>query len=425
MGGGARARWLAAAALAVALAACGGTATSAGAGRQATLPGAWPAEWDEERIERFLAPSFPRSDLARRSIAIRELRRAAARDAIAAIVDPRAETFAEADGWLADREPVVALEMGGEARAYPLQVLTWHELVNDTVGGAAVLVSYCPLCNTAITFERAVGGRPRTFGVSGLLRHSNLVMYDHATESLWEQATGEAIAGRETGERLRFLPSPIVSYGDFKAAFPQGTVLARQGGGTRAVLHAIEVGGTTTFEWVEVEPGPGEFSWAYGFTPYSEYDEPGSAPWYETGAPLDERLDPKARVLGLERAGRAVAVPFAVLEERLVVPLELDGQPLVVFWQPGTSSTLDAAEIASGRDVGAAAAYVPSIDGRALTFEARDGAIVDRETGSTWSVLGAATAGPWAGARLTPVVARDALWFAWSAFYPATELVAP
>ena len=422
--GGARARARAAAALAVALAACGAAATSADVPARGPLRGAWPADWDEQRIEQFLAPRFPLSDLSQRSVALAALRRGAARDAIAAILDPSVEALADADGWLAGTEPVVALEIGGEARAYPLQVLTWHELVNDTLSGASVLVSYCPLCNTAITFERSVRGQPRTFGVSGLLRHSDLVMYDHTTESFWEQATGKAIAGRETGERLRFLPSPIVSYRDFKATFPHGTVLARQGGGTRAVLEPIELGNDTVFQWVEVAPEPGEFSWDYGFTPYSEYDEPGSEPWYETDSPPDGRLEPKARVLGLEHGDRAVAVPFAVLEERRVVALDLAGQSIVVLWQPGTSSALDAAELASGRDVGAAAAYVPSLDGRALTFEAREGALVDGETGSTWSVLGAATAGPLAGSRLTPVVARDALWFAWSSFYPTTELVA-
>jgi hypothetical protein len=139
----------------------------------------------------------------------------------------RASTVAEADEWLKPNEPMVLIEAGGEARAYPIQILIWHEIVNDTVGGAPVTVTFCPLCNTAIAFERTVGGRVLDFGTTGRLRFSNLIMYDRQTETWWQQATGAAIAGELIGTQLVFHPAAIIAWSDFKAAHASGKVLSR------------------------------------------------------------------------------------------------------------------------------------------------------------------------------------------------------
>ena len=138
------------------------------------------------------------------------------RDGIPSIDEPHFVLVDEAAGWLADNEPVIALEIDGDARAYPLQILTWHEIVNDVVGGVPVAATFCPLCNSAITFDRRLGDEVLEFGTSGLLRNSDLVMYDWTTESLWQQLTGEAIVGDLAGEQLAFLPSAIVSAADFR-----------------------------------------------------------------------------------------------------------------------------------------------------------------------------------------------------------------
>ena len=145
------------------------------------------------------------------------------RDGIPSIDEPEFVSPDEAEEWLADNEPVIALEIDGDARAYPLQILTWHEIVNDTVGGVPVAVTFCPLCNSAITFDRRLDGEIYEFGTSGLLRNSDLVMYDRTTESLWQQFTGEAIVGDLVG-RAAGVPALVPrQLCRLSAAFPEGT----------------------------------------------------------------------------------------------------------------------------------------------------------------------------------------------------------
>jgi len=120
------------------------------------------------------------------------------KDGIPALDAPRFVTVSEADAWLKPNEPVISFQIGSDARAYPIQMLIWHEIVNDTVGGVPVAVTFCPLCNTAIVFERTVSGRVLDFGTTGRLRFSNLLMYDRQTESWWQQAIGQAIIGQLT-----------------------------------------------------------------------------------------------------------------------------------------------------------------------------------------------------------------------------------
>ena len=143
------------------------------------------------------------------------------RDGIPPLDSPSFVSPDDADAWLANREPVISFELNGEAKAYPLQILTWHEIVNDEVGGVPVIVTFCPLCNSAIVFDRRLDGVVLDFGTSGRLRNSDLIMWDRQTESWWQQLTGEAIIGKLTGHTLEFLPAPIVSWADFKAAHPR------------------------------------------------------------------------------------------------------------------------------------------------------------------------------------------------------------
>ena len=171
------------------------------------------------------------TDWTKRTISLSELiagiQQPDPRDVIQPIDDPQFDTVGDAAQWLVDREPVVALELEGEARAYPLRILTSHEVVNDVVGDRSVVVSYCPLCNSAVTFDRELDGQVLRFGVSGLLRNSDLVMWDRQTESLWQQIGGEAIVGSMVGATLDLLPAPVVTWAQFKANFPDGLVLSQ------------------------------------------------------------------------------------------------------------------------------------------------------------------------------------------------------
>jgi hypothetical protein len=146
------------------------------------------------------------------------------KDGIPSIDDPAFETVAEVSG-MSETEPVIGLIVNGDARAYPLKILIWHEIVNDTVGGVPVTVTYCPLCNSSIVFERAVDGRVLDFGTTGKLRNSDLVMYDRQTESWWQQFSGTAIVGAMTGTELKILPSRLESWALFKDRAPDGKVL--------------------------------------------------------------------------------------------------------------------------------------------------------------------------------------------------------
>lgn len=315
------------------------------------------------------------------------------RDGIPSIDDPQFVSPEEASEWLAGNEPVIALELEGEARAYPLQILTWHEIANDEVGSVPVAVTFCPLCNSALTFDRRLDGEVLEFGTSGLLRHSDLVMYDRTTESLWQQFTGDAIVGDLAGKQLTFIPSAVISFDDFREAHPDGQVLSRETGYTRP----------------------------YGENPYAGYDTIGQNPFLFQGE-VDGRLPAMARVVTVSVGDADAAYPYTVLEEEGVVNDSVGGQDLVVFFKPGTSSALGARVIAEGANVGGTNVFDPSVNGEKLTF-VRDGeTIVDEQTGSEWNMLGEAVAGELAGTALTPIVHGDHFWFSWAAFKPETVI---
>ena len=313
------------------------------------------------------------------------------KDGIPAIDQPEFVALAEADGWLGDREPVVVIERNGTVRGYPWQILIWHEIVNDEVGGEPVSVTYCPLCNTAIAFDRRVGDRILDFGTTGKLRHSDLVMYDRQTETWWQQATGEAIIGELTGTSLKFLSAPTVSWADFKKAYPDAVVLSRETGHNRP----------------------------YGQSPYGGYD---------TGQPFlfrgqsDGRLPTMARVVVVKLGEAAVVYPLETLRKEKAINHQVGAAPVVLFYRAGIASAVDTRRIADGRDVGATAVYLRTVDGRSLSFRAFADGYTDIETGSRWSFFGEAVEGPLAGQRLEQAVHYTPFWFAWAAFAPETPI---
>ena len=315
------------------------------------------------------------------------------RDGIAPLDEPSFVSPGDAHAWLDPSEPVIAFELNGDRRAYPLQIMTWHEIVNDVVGGVPVTVTFCPLCNSAIAFERTLDGVVYDFGTSGNLRHSDLVMWDRQTESWWQQLTGEAVVGALAGNRLSLLPAAIVSWEDFRAASDDGQVLSRDTG----------------------------FDRRYGTNPYSGYDRADNPPFLFRGD-LDGRLLPKERVAAVSIGDIDAAFPFAVLETERVVNYSLDGADLVVLFKPGTRSALDRSVIIDSREIGAAAVFDPHLNGQKLTFQIEDDQFKDVETGSTWNILGTAVDGPLAGEKLTQIVHGDHFWFAWAAFRPDTKI---
>jgi hypothetical protein len=259
-----------------------------------------------------------------------------------------------------------------------------------------VLVTFCPLCYTAIAFDRRLepGGTVYDFGTTGNLRHSDLVMWDRQTESWWQQFGGDAIVGELTGARLTFLPAQIVSWETFKATYPQGDVLSRETG----------------------------FSRPYGRNPYPGYDDINSRPFLFDGA-TDGPLPPMERVVGVVLGDEAVAYPFPALAESRLIEDTVDNQEIVVFWAPGAGSAVDSGDITAGRDIGQTGVYRRELEGQVLTFAAKDdGTFRDDETGSTWDIAGQSVAGPLEGERLAPVPGTVVFWFAWAAFQPEGRL---
>ena len=316
------------------------------------------------------------------------------KDGIPAIDEPTFVSVNEAGEWLEPQEPVALLQVGDDARAYPLQILMWHEIVNDSVGGTPVAVTFCPLCNTAVAFDRSFEGQVLDFGTTGRLRYSNLIMYDRQTETWWQQASGEAIAGEFAGRQLTFLPASIVSWADFEAAHSEGKVLSRDTG----------------------------FQRRYGDNPYLGYDDVNRAPFLYDGPQPPDQLLPMARVLTIDLGDEAVAYPYDVLQEIHVANDVVSDTGVAVFWAPGTASALDQGSVAAGRDVGTVIAYSRELQEDTLTFHFQDDRIVDEQTGSEWDVLGRAVAGPLAGAQLEPVVSVNHFWFSWAAFKPDTRV---
>ncbi len=314
-------------------------------------------------------------------------------DGIPPIDEPTFETASQID-WLEPQEPVLSLAVGEETRAYPLQVMTWHEIVNDTVAGTPLAVTYCPLCNSGVAFEREVAGEVLTFGTSGRLFQDNLVMYDRQSESLWPQLTGEASIGVRTGEQLVAIPLGTVPWADFAAANPEDKVLSKDTG----------------------------FNRPYGQNPYVGYDQSDGDLLFGSEDDLDARLLVKERVIGVSGSSSNVAYVRDALVGLDPVEIDLDGEPVVLWHVPGQSSALDTEQISEGLDVGTVGVFTPEVGGEALTFERQGEGFVDTQTQSTWDVLGNATDGPLAGEHLPGVTHLDTFWFSWVLFHPDTTV---
>ena len=345
------------------------------------------------RAQQMPTGEFPKTDFDRRTVDLSEIRSGGPpRDGIPAVDHPRYVSTEGAAEWIDPDEPVIVVRSGGEARAYPLQILIWHEIANDELGGTPISVTFCPLCNSAIVFDRRLDGAVLDFGTTGRLRLSDLVMYDRQTETWWQQLTGAGIIGEHAGRELVRLPAAIVAWRDFRAAYPDATVLSRETGHTRP----------------------------YGSNPYSGYDST-TRPFLLDRAP-DPRLPAMERVLHVPAGGAERIYPFGAFADDPVINDEVGGEPVVVMSRSGVLSVLDRGRIAESRRVPSAAAYSRRLEGRVLEFELRGGRIADSATGSTWTILGEAVEGPLAGSRLTPLSRGDHFAFAWLAFHPDADV---
>jgi hypothetical protein len=271
----------------------------------------------EGRVPSFWVSEWPETDFSVSSVAAWSeiVSGGPPRDGIPSIDDPSFHRVA-GETELEPREPVITLELEGEIpRAYPIRYLTWHEIVNDEVGGIPVAVTFCPLCNSGITFDRRTQAGVLEFGVSGKLRHSDMIMYDRETGSWWQQAVGEAIVGDLTGMHLATLPSWMESWELYAQRNPDGLVMAQ----------------------------PTGFARDYGANPYVRYDS-SDRPFLYNGEMPPHGIGPLERVVRVgDRAWPMV---------RLSREGRIEEAGVVLTWQAGQASALDSRVIAEGRDVG-------------------------------------------------------------------------
>ncbi len=341
--------------------------------------------------------AWPNTDFSRRSVDLSSIEPGGPpRDGIPSIDHPRFVSVEEASDWIADREPVIFLELNEDVHAYPLQIMIWHEIVNDTVGDIPVAVTFCPLCYTAIAFDRRINGRVYDFGTSGLLRHSDLVMYDRQTESLWQQLSGEAIVGEMVDHTLKMISAPLISFGRFKLQHPDAKVLSRETGYRRS----------------------------YGDNPYAGYDDLKSKPFLYKGA-LPKMVQPMEHLVTVMINGEPVAYPYSFLGKRPVVNDKVGGVPIVVFYEKSTGTALGRRKLSRGKAIGAGAVFDRRVGGQTLSFTKKQGLFVDRETGSVWNIFGVAISGPLKGKKLDRMVSGDFFAFAWMAFRPDTRIYRP
>lgn len=323
------------------------------------------------------------------TVPVEELFSAATRDAIPALTNPEIATAGDGS-FLSDSDRVLGVVVNGAARAYPFTVMWWHEVVNDTLGGQPILVTYCPLTGSGIAFDPEIDGTVRNFGVSGLLWRTNLTMFDRDTETLWNQMLMGSICGLGRGTQLRRIPIVETTWSNWKTRHSATTVVTENTGHERP----------------------------YGRYPYGDYDDLHNAgigflsP--STRRRISDLRPPKELALGIFDGPRVTVYPFGGLAARGSVAAlnhTVGDTPVLVTYQ---------------RPVETAMAFDRRVGGQTLTFTVASEApltLTDAETGSTWDGGGVAVAGPLAGERLQILSdAFVAFWFAWSIYYQELDL---
>ena len=302
-----------------------------------------------------------------------------------------------------EKEPVIAVEINGRAKAYSLNILTMHEISNDTLSGVPILVTYCPLCNSGIVYHRKLNYNGKEnlmeFEPSGMLRNSDMVMLDRNTETLWQQLMGVGIVGELDKKELDILPSLIISVEEFFNRYPKGEILSKQ-------------------------TGFGDSEKYYGTNPYKGYDDENSKPYehFFASDKIDKRLPPMERIVDIENNGMYKIYTFKSIEKEGVINDAFKSKNVVLFHQSGTVSVLDQSDISSSKDIGTISVFNRKLDGNILSFERSNGVFKDIQTKSSWDITGYCYEGKLKGKQLNIEPHSNHFAFAWLAFYPETEI---
>ena len=298
-----------------------------------------------------------------------------AKDGIPSIDSPIFAAVSDTD-FVSDSDVVIGLSINDEAKAYPLSILVWHEIVNDLVGGTPVAVTYCPLCYTNQVFERIIDGQVVEFGTSGKLYNSNLLMYDRLTDSYWSQALGLAVKGELSGYKLNLVPFDVITWGDWKSLHPDTVVLTTDTGFIRP----------------------------YDVDPYGNYyTEP------RVMFPVDnrdDRLPLKEIIIGFQHEGIYKAYTQSDIESNIVINDSVGNNPILLVSLFSQNSR----------------SFERTLDGNVLDFAFQDDTIIDMQTNSEWNYDGLSVSGEHTGKQLKRIPNEPGFWFEWVAFHPDTLL---
>lgn len=342
-----------------------------------------------------------KTDTSIHDVPLSDLTLAADRDAIPTLRYPKFINRTDRHFHYYEHEPVIAISMGGQARAYPLSILTMYELANDSLGGEELMITFCPMCNAAIVFNRAVdvNGNKKVlnFGVSGILMHNDMVMYDLESETWWEQLMGTAIVGKLTGTTLEFMPSMLISVKDYFDRFPNGLIMSAEG------IHITKSHHHRQFY-------------------HLEHDSVHMLPEYYLPEKTDPRLPPLERVLDIHIHDHTTIYPYHALAKEQVVNDSFDGTHFSIFYHGDMVTVLDEDKLKKSRHVGSATAFRTRVDGKDLTFEAQGNYYKDHQTGSTWDITGYCRDGALKGKQLWLMPHSNHFAFAYLAFYPESEI---
>jgi hypothetical protein len=299
------------------------------------------------------------------------------------------------------KEPVIAVEINGNAKAYPLNILTFHEITNDTLSGVPILATYCPLCNSGLVFNRKLKHNNKEylleFDVSGMLRKSDMIMLDRNTETLWQQLLGTAIVGDLDTAQLEILPSLIISVEAFFRQYPNGKIMSNK----------------TNDQKLKNE---------YGHNPYKKYDDLSSSPYqrFFKKNKISNKLPAMERIVDIQDQGDYKVYTFTAVKQKEVINDTFKSKKVVLFYQKGTVSILDENKLTDSKDIGSVTVFRRMLDGKEYTFKKEKNLFVDCQTNSFWNAYGYCYQGKLKEKQLKIETHSNHFAFAWFAFHPNT-----
>ena len=343
-----------------------------------------------------------KTDTINRSVELSEIQIVLPKGSFPSLDQPKFVNKSDGMEMFFAHEPVIVVAINGVAKAYSLNILTMHEIANDELEGIPILVTYCPLCNSGIVYNRILNFKGEKevleFEASGMLRNSDMVMLDRKSETLWQQLMGTGIVGTFNEAELDIIPSIIISVEEFFTRYPDGEILSKETG------------------FLDLEK-------KYGFNPYKKYDEKENPiPYFFNSEKVDKRLPAMERVVDIENNGDYKIYSFTSVAKKGLINDTFKSSYVVLFYKSGTISVLDENDISISKNVGSVTVFSAYIDGEPLTFKKKGKEFTDTKTNSIWDITGYCYEGELQGKQLKIEPHGNHFAFAWLAFNPDSEI---